>query len=387
MVNITMKPRYVLLTGAKNNAGDYLIKYRAKQLLSLIRPDREILDYNAWEPLTESQVEEINSSQALILAGGPALQPPMYPGIYPLVSDLSRIKVPILTMAIGWKSPIGTWNATRHYSLTSETLSLLQRIEASGFQSSVRDYHTLNVLHSHGFKNFVMTGCAALYSLDHIGVTFYPSTAPRRITFSLGVSFYRSAKLTEINRMLILEIRSAFPDVDFTVAFHHSINSEQYQHAYKNTSPLFYAQLELIKWLEKEGVAWIDLSGSADNMINHYSQCDFHLGYRVHAHILMASLGKPTLLIAEDGRGTALKKVIGGIVLDGCQRSKENVLEKFASRFLNLPKTLMESKRLPKDLVRHIRHETNNNYPSVTQQREAIDKHFLTMKSFLEQLP
>lgn len=27
-----MKPYYVLLTGSKNNSGDYLIKYRAKEL-------------------------------------------------------------------------------------------------------------------------------------------------------------------------------------------------------------------------------------------------------------------------------------------------------------------------------------------------------------------
>ena len=37
-------PSYVVLTGSKNNAGDYLIKYRAKELLKHIRPDRNIID-------------------------------------------------------------------------------------------------------------------------------------------------------------------------------------------------------------------------------------------------------------------------------------------------------------------------------------------------------
>ncbi len=44
-----MKEQYVVLTGSKNNAGDYLIKYRAKKLFKEFRPDREIVDYNAWE--------------------------------------------------------------------------------------------------------------------------------------------------------------------------------------------------------------------------------------------------------------------------------------------------------------------------------------------------
>ena len=41
-----MKDQYVILTGSKNNAGDYLIKYRAKQLFANLRPDRKIIDIN-----------------------------------------------------------------------------------------------------------------------------------------------------------------------------------------------------------------------------------------------------------------------------------------------------------------------------------------------------
>lgn len=44
-----MKDKYVILTGSKNNAGDFLIKYRAMMLFEKFRPDREIIDYNAWE--------------------------------------------------------------------------------------------------------------------------------------------------------------------------------------------------------------------------------------------------------------------------------------------------------------------------------------------------
>ena len=35
-----MKNQYVVLTGGKNNAGDYLIKHRVRELLTALRPDR-----------------------------------------------------------------------------------------------------------------------------------------------------------------------------------------------------------------------------------------------------------------------------------------------------------------------------------------------------------
>ena len=52
-----MMDQYVLLTGGKNNAGDFLIKHRAKQLLAALRPDRALIEYDAWKPLTAEQLD------------------------------------------------------------------------------------------------------------------------------------------------------------------------------------------------------------------------------------------------------------------------------------------------------------------------------------------
>ena len=93
-----MKDQYVILNGSKNNAGDYLIKYRAKQLFSEIRPDRKIIDLNAYEKLSKEKLEVINSSKALILMGGPALVRNMVPKVYPLTGNIDDIKVPIIMM-------------------------------------------------------------------------------------------------------------------------------------------------------------------------------------------------------------------------------------------------------------------------------------------------
>jgi len=92
---------YVLLTGSKNNAGDYLIKSRAKDLLSAWRPDREFVDMNGWEPLSDEALDIVNGSEALVLTGGPAINTKMRPLVYALRDNLDEITVPITTFGVG----------------------------------------------------------------------------------------------------------------------------------------------------------------------------------------------------------------------------------------------------------------------------------------------
>ena len=152
-----MKNQYVILTGGKNNAGDHLIKYRAKRLFSWLKPDTEILDLDGWKKLSNNDLDEINNSKALIMTGGPALQNKMYPKVYGLRDNLDDIKTPMITMGIGWYSQKGKWQDTHNYKLDDNSLKLLEKINNSGYMSSVRDYHTLNTLNSIGMKNFLMT--------------------------------------------------------------------------------------------------------------------------------------------------------------------------------------------------------------------------------------
>src|SRR6056297_628788 len=148
-----MEEKYVVLTGSKNNAGDYLIKLRGKQLLRRLRPEKDIVDFNGWENVDDEKLEIINSSKALILLGGPSLRKNMFPGIYPLRKSLDDIKVPIIAMGIGWKSQSGSWADTHNYALSKDTLKLLKKIDETGYLSSVRDFHSQNVLYNYGITN------------------------------------------------------------------------------------------------------------------------------------------------------------------------------------------------------------------------------------------
>ncbi len=369
------KNTYVILTGSKNNAGDFLIKYRAKQLFATLRPDREIVDYDAWKPLTPEQLEKINNSKALILTGGPALQYNMYPGIYALTPDLNDIKVPVIMMGVGYKDHGGTWERTHKYSLSTATENLLKKVKASGYLSSVRDYHTLNVLALRGYQNIVMTGCPALYDLDFLNKPFQDQTEIKKINYSLGVSYITSPSMNKLMKETILASRDAFAGKTFQVLFHHQINLANPH------------QKEMIAWLNSNNIVYKDISGGVENLINEYASSDFHIGFRVHAHIFMNSISKPSVLLNEDGRGKALYQVINGLSFDAYNEKGYTLADRIRLR-LKMPVDLFEpNSDLPKDIKNAISYELAHQVPRMSMTRKCIDQNFHQMKTFLSQLP
>lgn len=371
-----MKERYVILTGGKNNAGDFLIKHRAKTLFAVLRPDREIIDYDAWKPFTPQQLETVNSSKALILMGGPALQYNMRPAIYPLVSDLSRVKVPVIMMGLGYKDPEGSWENSSNYKLSSASMELLQKVESSGYMSGVRDYHTLNFLLKKGLKNVIMTGCPALYDLNFIGKNPVYSAPIKKIAFSLGVSYLNSDNMYSLMKDAILKIKDAFRQYEFTVYFHHAINKSVPK------------QEAIVRWLEKNKIHYLDISGSADNLMKVYSESDMHIGFRVHSHIFSCSISKPSVLFTEDGRGKGLYTVIGGMVFNAYKPIIYTLKRRIKSKLgIKIEDTFIPYKNLPEDTICNLNYEIENDFPRMIITRKNIDAHFEMMKKFLSQLP
>lgn len=381
---------YVLLTGGKNNAGDFLIKHRAKKLFSHLRPDRGIIDFDAWKPLTDEQLEVINKSKALILTGGPALQYDMYPRIY-AIPELDNIKVPITTLGIGWKSMNGEWKDTYQYPLSDSTLKLLKRIQNDGLAASVRDYHTLKVLQNHGFDNFLMTGCPAYYELAYIHKPVDIPKEINKIAYSLGVAFIDSPKMETSTKNDILKLKDYFKDENFEVVFHHSLDKSKITSVYSQSHKRYIARhLEFAQWLDTNNIKYVDISGSAENLINYYSQVDLHIGYRVHAHIFMNSISKLSILIAEDGRGKATYNVINGIVI--------KAFDDFVQAFTFFEKVLIKLKLKNPDRFNHnkyilqeiketLDYQKNVDYHFLKNSRNIIDQNFTIMQQFLSQLP
>ncbi len=376
---------YVILTGGRNNAGDFLIKYRAKQLFENFCKDRKIVDFDGWKPFDKEQLRIVNGAKALILTGGPAFQEKMRPRVYGLTNNLAEIKVPIVTMGIGWYSPQGRWEDTHNYPVNSRSRHLLERIANDGLMSSVRDYHTLNALSAMGYNNYMMTGCPAYYSLDHLDTKVTVDKQPKKIGFSLGVSLKGSRRMEEQMQQVIVNTRNAFPEAETEVVFHHGIG-DNYRKSPGSNKHLISSLARFISWLTKENIPYIDISGSAENLTEYYSQCDLHVGYRIHAHIFMSSISKPSILLNEDGRGIALRSVIGGVSLDAYKKVYSNKVIS-ALHMLGIPfDNMVPADRLIDDFsgLLHYEYETG---VRLGQTRDNINRHFDVMKSFLCQLP
>lgn len=378
---------YVILTGSKNNAGDYLIKYRAKRLLSLIRPDRSLTEFNAWEKLDKEKLTIINKSKALILLGGPALQKNMFPNIYPLTAKLENITVPIITLGIGWKSYKARWQDTYNYPLSGGTMSLLEKVNSTPISSSVRDFQTLNMLNFKGFNNFIMTGCPAYYDLDSIGKDILPPKKPNKVAFSLGVSFIESKSMEKLMKTQILAVKEHYFSAEFEVVFHHSLDTDLFLSTPGGSKSHNYNHNKFALWLESKNIKYVDISGSAENLITYYEAVDLHVGYRVHAHIFMNSISKLSLLISEDGRAKGSYSVIGGMVIDGYHNFKDSYFSKGMNKLFKRYDRYTANKESVKEMLLMVNYELLSKGQRLNLSRKVIDQNFLVMSSFLKQLP
>ncbi len=376
---------YVLLTGGKNNAGDFLIKHRAKKLLAELRPDRELKDFNAWEALDAEKLDIVNKSKALILTGGPALQSNIYSGIYKLTSNLDKIKVPILSMGIGWKSSNGNWEDISKYKLNDKSLELIERLKNSDYYSSVRDYHTMHVLQKYGMDNVLTTGCPALYELGSINKPIGLNDI-KKVNFSLGVGFVHSKNMERSVKEVLIRLKKKFSGKKLSVKFHHSVD-KSFLSTPDSNKDLYKKNIQFIEWLKKENIDYEDISGSAQNLIDSYTSCDLHIGYRVHAHIFMSSISKPSILLSEDGRGKALSAILGGLIFDGFTNRLDALSHKMLNRLKFPIDRFVVDNNLPDLLIKTIEAELETEMPRMRSVRNNVDLHFEVMKKFIAQLP
>jgi len=380
------KPYYVTLTGGKNNAGDFLIKHRAFNLFKTLRPDRDIIDFNEWEEIDDDRLEIINKAQALILLGGPGIVYNMYPnGAYKLRENLDDITVPIVTMGVGWKDPQGDWKNTYRYKLSSESIKLLDKIDTSGYSSSVRDYHTLNVLQIKGYKSFIMTGCPAYYDQDYIN-KYYSYSDITRVAFSLGVSFINNTLMEKQMKSIILRLQELYSSLE--VVFHHSLDKDTIEKVYgKNDSEHYLRHKEFAIWLNYHNIKYVDISGSAKNLIDYYSKIDLHIGYRVHAHIFMNSVSKYSVLLNEDGRGKGVDKVLGGTTIDAYSEYKRDFISKVLNKLLPRYNRMKPNIYAENELFNYLEYDNGINNQFTTRARSLIDNNFNIIKLFIKQLP
>jgi len=284
-----------LLSGAYKNSGDFLIVQRSKELLKYVYPDLEITEYERRLDLSD-KLNEINKSDCLILAGGPAYVEHVYPTI-PLFSHLDEIKIPIFALGLGWRGNFH--NNKYNYKFTENMLKIFKKINEN-FLLGCRDLNSVDVLRNNGIQNSIMTGCPAWY---HI-----PSMNENRISTEVKkicISDPADVKNMDTALNLIKWLKLHYPNVNIQFIFHRGTTQDQF------TGEVQANHLKrLVKEVEAIDIKWIDISYGSEGF-KIYDDCDLHIGFRVHAHIYMLSQRRATLLIEEDFRGDGVNKALG----------------------------------------------------------------------------
>lgn len=381
---------FVLLTGARENAGDHLIRKRAIALLNSSRPDRHIIEWDRSVRLEGEALEVVNASAALLLTGGPGIRRDMYPSTFRLAEGLEDIRVPIMTYGCGWKSLSGSEKESRAYRFSEASRQLLFRISQSGYLSSVRDSQTLDLLSHSGYGSFKMTGCPAYYPEAGSPVMARYTTGPRwetgSIVFSAGVGYVHSPGMAEQSCRLLEAMRDRWSRARIVVAFHHGVDAASAERNFGSRAGL---HLKFVEWCKGQGFDLLDLSGDVGAMEEAYAACDLHIGFRVHAHILRLSGGGPSVLLAEDGRGIALGETLGGLVVRAFSRCNDGILSK-ATRAASRgrwPELYVPDRTAPGVVMNLVENEERAGWPSMAEAIARMGKARLAMDDFLRSLP
>jgi hypothetical protein len=340
----------VLLSGQIKNIGDFLITDRAKKLFEEF-VDKDIVILDRTKKLDE-HLDVINKSRFIVLCGGPAYAEDIYKGIYPLVDDISQIKVPIIPFGLGWCGrPSGH---PEQFKFNAESQTLLEHVHASIPNSSCRDSITESVLNNNGFSNVVMTGCPVWYDLPSIGKPFKEYNEIKNIVFTTAADPKLIKQTVNLIRLLVKQ----FPEANITMSYHRGILPDKHTTI---RATIGYLTKALGAKLVKRNIKIKDVAYDLERL-NFYDSCDFHIGYRVHAHLYFLSKRLPSILINEDGRGKGMVKT------------------------MSLPFFNIEDKDILENIDKQIDLYKENNFKSFQDVGNYIDGHFKIMKDFLVSL-
>lgn len=339
----------VLFTGATKNVGDYLIGDRAKRLFREF-VDTDIVEVSRFSNL-EEHIEIINKAEFLVLCGGPAYAPDIYDGIYRLDKIYDKIKVPIVPFGLGWcGKPFNNSGAFRFNDVSNKFIKEIHsRIESS----SCRDVITEEVLQNNGVKNVTMTGCPVWYDLDFINEPFQKKDQINKVVITTGA---RETLLLETIRIYGL-VKKTFPKAKIYVTFHRGIYP--WKEKVGITRGIAYTVMAIYARLL--GMKVLDVSGDLSKL-DFYKDCDFHIGYRVHAHLFFLSKRLPSMLINEDGRGVGMVKS------------------------MNLPVFNAHDSKLIANIKNYLEELKKERFGQFAKVGDFIDGRFETMKSFLKTL-
>ncbi len=302
------------------NVGDQLIEMALKRLVEREKGPAIFLTIFREDPLDE-QLDEINSTAAILLPAFPIRDVPMHPGCYRLVPDLDRIRVPLIPIGANWNVYPGDAESRRQLRYSPETTAFLRRVAAGIPQISCREHFVCEVLRQHGIENTIMTGDPAWYDAARFGRPMHRPEKIARVVFSPPLSaFYR----TQAEEVLVL-LAELFPGAERYCAIH---LADAGVSPFADKRPTNDASMRsdvaeknaFVRRRARElGYEVREMAGDMAKL-DFYRECDLHVGYECHAHLGFFRQRRPSVLIAEDARGVGFNYTFGVGGFDGFVR-------------------------------------------------------------------
>lgn len=319
----------VTVCGAYRNCGDHLIGNRARALLRAhVTDDITVIDRKTIGP---EHYEMFNKAKAVLLTGGPAYQHSIYPNIYPI--EREKVSARLIPYGLGWKAVVG--KQIESFDFKPDALEFIRDIHKKCSVSSTRDPLTQSVLAHNGVENVLMTGCPAWYDLEHFEKSYSFSDEPKTLVLSMP------AKMQPGVFDLMVWLTKRFPKARRIASFHHGLVPSNNKVGRTRAKDF----LKFSASAMRRGWRVASLANSLEKMEELYGNADFHIGYRVHAHILCLSQRRASILINEDTRGAGQAKALGAPSLDMDKKGnishiQDAVENHFSSRGTNVEKSV-----------------------------------------------
>ena len=288
--------KIAMMSGALVNAGDFLIGVRSKALLERFISNAEVQIFKT-NVSYNNRIDELNEYDLIVFAGGPHLLHE-YPKHVPFVSDLTKVKSPVVIMGQGWYGKTAVEKELYHMFFSKETREFFSYIAQNAAPIGLRDWQSVRFLKNQGYHNTLMTGCPAWYNLSYIDNLYVNEHISQDGVQRICIAdTARGVPMTiPFMKALAIFMREKYPKSSICMVFHRLLDGKE----------------ELVEqsFLKKYDLEYVDIAGSADGL-SIYDNCSLHIGFRVHAHIYNLSRGNISILINEDARGAGVNDALG----------------------------------------------------------------------------
>jgi len=294
----------------KPNVGDQLI---LDSIRELIGPQHTAtVELSSWQELSDADIDRINGTRALILAGANPLHDEyqIAPGMS--LERLRRIRVPILPMGVGLYG-----DAAREVRMSDTTAAMLREVHARIEYSSWRCPRTADYMRRNLpdlAAKILMTGCPVVQAGRK-------SRSPSPVDEGLGAV---AVTVTErgsgwwAREMRILDtVQRDFRGREAILVLHQQFEPSRSNTLLRRWFPRRYAGPTDLHTLARDRGMQVVCPTSTTEMREFYRTASVHVGSRLHAHLFFLSQNKTSYLFAVDGRAEGFAESLRFQLLDG----------------------------------------------------------------------